>query len=176
MKGEDVILGIINEKSRTGYEIVETFKTIFAHFFDGSYGSVYPVLHKLEQQGEVTKQMIVQDGKPNKYVYSITEQGKEKFKHYLKTDVQPEKVKSDFLMRMYFGEYLSDGEIKKIIAEEIRRKEGLMEQLKTDYVHWNSKMSHYQRMCCQIGIAQYQAELAILNGNSNRAINTSIEN
>lgn len=80
--------------------------------------------------------------------------------------MQPEKVKSDFLMRLYFGEYLSDEEMKKIIAEEIKQKESLMKQLKDDYVHWNSKMSRYQRMCCQVGIAQYQAELTILNENS----------
>ncbi|MDD9150323.1 MULTISPECIES: PadR family transcriptional regulator [unclassified Sporolactobacillus] len=165
MKSEDVILGIINENSRTGYEIVEVFKTIFSHFFDGSYGSVYPALHKLEQQGMVTKQTVVQEGKPNKFVYSITAQGKEQFKNYLKTSLQPEKVKSDFLMRMYFGEYLTKEEIQDIISHEIRHKEALLEQLNSNYDHWHSKMSRLQQVCYQIGIARYQSELQVLKEN-----------
>ncbi|GAY78404.1 transcriptional regulator, PadR family [Sporolactobacillus inulinus] len=63
MKTEEVVLGILHEKPRTGYEIVDVIKTIFSHFFDGSYASIYPVLHKLEKSGKVNKNAVVQERK-----------------------------------------------------------------------------------------------------------------
>ncbi|MFX3616906.1 MAG: PadR family transcriptional regulator [Sporolactobacillus sp.] len=162
MKSEDVILGVIREKSRTGYEIVEVFKTIFSHFFDGSYGSVYPVLHKLEKEGKITKETIVQEGKPNKNVYSITEMGKEHFKNYLESDLQAEVTKSDFLMRLYFGEFLSQAVLHEWIEEELSRKKRLLDQLEENYAHWMDKMSLSQKLCYEIGIERYRSELKIL--------------
>ncbi|MFT8317612.1 MAG: PadR family transcriptional regulator [Sporolactobacillus sp.] len=162
MKSEDVILGVIREKSRTGYEIVEVFKTIFSHFFDGSYGSVYPVLHKLEKEGKITKETIVQEGKPNKNVYSITEMGREHFKNYLESDLQAEVTKSDFLMRLYFGEFLSQAALHEWIEEELSQKKRLLNQLEENYAHWMDNMSPSQKLCYEIGIARYQSELKIL--------------
>ncbi|MCO7126496.1 PadR family transcriptional regulator [Sporolactobacillus shoreicorticis] len=162
MKTEDVVLGILNEKSQTGYDIVEKIKTIFSHFFDGSYGSIYPVLHKLENKGKVTKKIIVQEGKPNKNLYSITESGREEFNKYLRSPVQTEVMKSDFLMRLYHGEYLPEEQIKQIIIEEINRKEQLVEELESQFEVWKEDMSSYQKLCCQIGIESYRSEIEIL--------------
>jgi DNA-binding PadR family transcriptional regulator len=162
MKTEDVVLGILNEKSHTGYEIVEKIKTIFSYFFDGSYGSIYPVLHKLEAKGRVTKEVIVQEGKPNKNIYSITESGKEEFTKYLHSSVQAEVMKSDFLMRLYHGNCLPEEQMEQIIEEEINRKRQLIEELESHFEVWKENMTPYQVLCCQIGIESYRSEIEIL--------------
>lgn len=162
MKTEDVVLGILNEESCTGYEIVEKIKTIFSHFFDGSYGSIYPVLHKLENKEKVTKKVIVQEGKPNKNIYSITESGRKEFNKYLHSPVQTEVMKSDFLMRLYHGDYLSEEQMQQLIVEEIDRKKQLVEELESHFEVWKEKMSSYQELCCRIGIESYRSEIEIL--------------
>ena len=66
MTGKDIILGLLMEKSRTGYEINEVFETIFRHFYKTSYGMIYPTLKRLTKAGLVEKEIVVQTGKPNK--------------------------------------------------------------------------------------------------------------
>ncbi|MFT8872010.1 MAG: helix-turn-helix transcriptional regulator [Sporolactobacillus sp.] len=164
MKNEDVILGLLKEREYTGYEIVERIKTIFSHFFEGSYGSVYPVLHKLEKDGKVTKQTVVQDGRPNKYVYSITAAGVAHFQNYLDSDVRPEAVRSDFLVRLYFGAQFSSERLRELIEEEIVRKQALLNHLEHIKQKWGAEMDTAERLCLDIGFADYRARLAVLRG------------
>ncbi|MFT8391468.1 MAG: PadR family transcriptional regulator [Sporolactobacillus sp.] len=162
MKNEDVILGLLKERAHTGYEIVEQIKTIFSHFFDGSYGSVYPVLHKLERDGKVTKQTVMQEGRPNKYIYSITETGIAHFQDYLRSAVRPESVRSDFLVRLYFGAQLPPERLHALIEEEIARKQALVDHLDEIERKWGAQMDAAERLCLDVGFAEYRGLLTVL--------------
>nr|WP_272106701.1 DHA2 family efflux MFS transporter permease subunit [Staphylococcus sp. NRL 22/194] len=55
MKSRGVILGLLNKKPRTGYELNEVFQSVFTHFFDGSFGMIYPTLKALEKEEKIKK-------------------------------------------------------------------------------------------------------------------------
>ncbi len=156
-----MILGLLYKSERTGYEINEVFKKIFNHFYDASFGMIYPTLRKLEKQGLVEKKIVVQEGRPNKNVYSITDAGKNDFKQSLQTPLLPEIRRSDFLMRMYFGEYVTNSDLKQVLQSEIETKKELIVQLKENLSAW-TQMSMTQGISFEIGIQQYQDEVEIL--------------
>lgn len=162
MKGKDVILGLLMEKPHSGYDINENFKRIFSHFFDGGYGMIYPTLRNLEKDGEIVKEVIVQEGKPNKNVYTITSKGRESFQEYLNSKVKPDVLQSDFLMRMFFGEYTTQEQLGTWIEEEIFRREDMLEQLREDFEHWKAFMTEAQLLSYDVGIATYEACLSVL--------------
>lgn len=162
MKGKDVILGLLQKKERTGYDINEVFQSIFTHFFDGSYGMIYPTLRALEKEGKIEKRVIIQEGRPNKNEFSITDSGREDFMSYMGSPVMPESRRSDFLMRMYFGEYLSEEELIELIKKEIEDKNRLVSQLKLDYEKWKGNLTDSQQLSFDIGVAQYTAEINVL--------------
>ncbi|MCQ4924393.1 PadR family transcriptional regulator [Tissierella carlieri] len=163
MTGSDIILGLLMEKSRTGYEINEIFETIFSHFYKGSYGMIYPTLNKLKKQGLVEKKVVVQDGKPNKNVFTITDKGKMQFYEYLSTDISLESRESEFLVRMYLGEYVEKRILLSWIKDEVQKKKDLIAQLKRDFKNWESNMTFSQKLSYEIGIKQYQVEVDLLN-------------
>jgi DNA-binding PadR family transcriptional regulator len=66
-----VILDLLREKPRHGYEIIRALEERFRGFYSPSAGSVYPTLQLLEDMGYVTS--TVTDGKK---IYSITDEGK----------------------------------------------------------------------------------------------------
>ncbi len=66
-----VILELLAEKPRHGYEIIRAVEGRFGGFYSPSPGVVYPTLQMLEDLGYVTSQE--QDGKK---VYTITEEGR----------------------------------------------------------------------------------------------------
>ena len=67
-----VILELLKEKPRHGYEIIRALEERFSGFYTPSAGSVYPTLQMLEDMGHV--QSTESEGKK---VYEITEQGKD---------------------------------------------------------------------------------------------------
>ena len=50
MKGRDVVLGLLMGKELSGYDIKIVFEDVFTHFFDGSFGMIYPTLRQLEKR------------------------------------------------------------------------------------------------------------------------------
>jgi DNA-binding PadR family transcriptional regulator len=65
-----IILDLLKEKPRHGYEIIRDFEDLSHGFYKPSPGAVYPTLQMLEDMGYATA--VEQGGKK---VYSITEQG-----------------------------------------------------------------------------------------------------
>jgi DNA-binding PadR family transcriptional regulator len=66
-----VILDLLSEGPRHGYDIIRVLEEQFHGFYTPSPGSVYPTLQLLEDQGYVTSEQ--RDGKR---VYSITDEGR----------------------------------------------------------------------------------------------------
>lgn len=162
MNGKDIILGLLLEKSRTGYEIHQVFETVFTHFYKSSYGMIYPTLKKLEKNGLVVKKIIHQEGKPSKNIFSITDLGIEEFKKYLDTDIAIETRESEFMVRMYLGSFATEDVLQKWIEQEISLKEAAISQLEMNYVHWENVMSFTQKITYEIGRKQYEVEIEIL--------------
>ncbi|GKT04052.1 PadR family transcriptional regulator [Furfurilactobacillus entadae] len=129
MKSRHIVLGILKSGPQTGYDITQMFQTSFTFFFDSSAGMVYPALRKLEADGLVTKKVVPQEGKPDKNVFSITPAGEQEFANYLAAPVEPESIKSDFLARLMFGEFVDPKQISDLVKEKIRQETAEMKML-----------------------------------------------
>lgn len=164
MKGKEIILGILQDGPHTGYEINDIFQTRLNHFFDGTFGMIYPTLKKLEIEGLVSKEQVAQTDKPNKNVYFITPAGEKVFSVALLKPTSDEVLKSDFLMRLYFSEQLPEEQVIAFIKEEIARKSAKLVNLKEQLNQWvGSGMTTTQKIAFNYGIAYYKSTLAVLN-------------
>ena len=66
MSLEHAILGFLNYRALSGYDLKKIFSVSFTFFSDLSYGSIYPALKKLEQQGLITMKLEIQESSPNR--------------------------------------------------------------------------------------------------------------
>jgi DNA-binding PadR family transcriptional regulator len=162
MTGQDVILGILINKPMSGYDIKKMFEELFSYFFDASFGTIYPTLGKMEKQGLITKESIAQQGKPNKHMYTITELGKVQFQSYLHSEMQNEVKRSDFMVRLYFGELADPQLVAGWMHEALQRSQTQLVRLQEDYEHLIPTMSPTQKLCIQIGITTTQAHIKVL--------------
>jgi DNA-binding PadR family transcriptional regulator len=162
MQGKDIILGLLMESPKTGYEINERFRSVFAHFFFASYGMIYPTLRKLESAGEVEKEVVFQKGKPNKNVYHITEKGKRTFRDYLKTTVSGDRFQSEFLVRLYFGAYVDADLLRQWMREEQESIQEKIRKLQSVGLRQEPKMSGSQKLSYDFGLSMYLAQLKVL--------------
>ena len=69
-----LVLTILSEKPYYGYELIKTLKQRSNDTFDMKEGTLYPILHKLENGGLVSSSDQEVSGRVRK-VYVITEKG-----------------------------------------------------------------------------------------------------
>jgi PadR family transcriptional regulator AphA len=117
MDVKTLCLGVLTEGDKTGYEIKQRFEEAFAHFFGAGYGSIYPGLAELTRKGLVTCRSVEQDKRPDKKVYSLTAAGRRALVDELSETAPRHKVRSEFLVLMYFAHLLPGERVRRIIEE-----------------------------------------------------------
>jgi DNA-binding PadR family transcriptional regulator len=82
-----------------------------------SNNSLYPLLRRFESDGLVTKSIEVQDGKPSRKVYSITDAGRDRLRSLLNS-LPPDLAASDeeFLVRLSFFHEIPEQNRRAILA------------------------------------------------------------
>jgi len=110
MDTKSLCLGALSIGEASGYEIKKMFEEgAFRHFYDAGYGSIYPALKKLLDEGLVTCVEMEQEGRPAKKVYSLTEAGRDALKVSLKQAPARDRVRSDSLVMMFFAHLIEPG-------------------------------------------------------------------
>ena len=70
-----MILSLLEEKDMYGYEMIDTLKGKSNNVFELKAGTLYPLLHSMEEKGWLTVYEQETGGKMRKY-YRITRDGK----------------------------------------------------------------------------------------------------
>ena len=70
-----LILKLLSEKDMYGYEMIDTLRQKSQNVFELKAGTLYPLLHSLEDKGFLTVYEQEAAGKTRKY-YSLTRQGR----------------------------------------------------------------------------------------------------
>lgn len=96
------ILGLLNYGDMSGYEIREVFKDSLNYFWTAQTSQIYRELGALEKNGWIKRQAVKQDGKPNKNICSITDEGRKELLRWLsEADVNMD-MRSSILMKIFF--------------------------------------------------------------------------
>ena len=115
------LLGLINYKSMTGYEMVKEFDVSLAFFWHATPQQIYKELDTMEKYGWLTSERIMQTEKPNKRVFSITEKGKNVLVDWVSKPGESVtkfmQGKNPFLMRLAFASEGSDESALQMLYE-----------------------------------------------------------
>lgn len=124
-KMDQVILGLLSHESLTGYEIKKRIDTRLKLFWSASYGSIYPTLNSLEKEKKVTKSGASKGGR-EKYIYTITEQGRDSLREWLEKPVVKDEFRYETLLKLFFGNEIGE----EVTIEHIQNfQDKIQEQL-----------------------------------------------
>lgn len=113
-------LGVLVRGDASGYEIRKSFEAgPLSLFSDAGFGSIYPALHRLQEEGLIALVDKGIDGRPDKKVYRITDEGRRYFTQSIHRPPAPDKVRSEFMFMLFFSDLLSARQIDRIIADRI---------------------------------------------------------
>src|ERR1700742_3424467 len=97
----DAILACLTERPMTGYELAQTFDSSVGFFWKAAHQQIYRELSRLRARGYIQGREVVQSGKPNKLVYTLTSEGRAALKHWAARPSSPPSIKDDLLVRLY---------------------------------------------------------------------------
>lgn len=120
MDAKTLCLGALIHGDASGYEIRKLFEDgPFSAIHDVSFGSIYPALTILLEREWVTCNVTEQNGRPDKKVYSITEDGRAAFLESLSTTPAPDKMRSEMLFILAFGDFLPRADVLSLVDRYI---------------------------------------------------------
>ncbi|MED1916792.1 PadR family transcriptional regulator [Bacillus thuringiensis] len=162
MDVKTIILGFLSYGEMSGYDIKQAFTNSIGFFYDASFGAIYPALRKLEEEGVVTKQEIIQSGKPNKILYRITEAGKQSFRQEIQTPILPPVLRSDMLVKIFFGKSRTIDEQKDLLEGCLDTQRQLLQQSKASYKKLEMNFDEYQRFCWEYTIHHLESTISFM--------------
>jgi len=102
-KTKYAVLGLLMYASLSGYDIRRIYADSLGNFWSESYGAIYPILKRLEEEGLATREVERQTGKPDRNVYTITELGREEMHRWLAQPADPVKERVEVLLKLFHG-------------------------------------------------------------------------
>jgi DNA-binding PadR family transcriptional regulator len=114
---EVALLGLLSVRSMTGYEINRHYARALAPWWETPRTQVYPKLRELKSRGLVEEEHVVQDGKPNKRVYSVGATGRTALTSWLAGPIRRTDMKHHMMMRLFLGNLLPVETMRRLLED-----------------------------------------------------------
>lgn len=112
MSLKHAILTLLETEQGSGYDLLKGFKQRLGFFWNASHQQIYLQLKKMSQEGLIEFETQSQAGKPDRKVYSITEQGHQSLVSWIEAPVKVNKVNDALLVKLYAGHLVDEAVIK----------------------------------------------------------------
>ena len=167
MKVRTLCLGVLSLGDATGYEIKKKLESHFSHFYDASFGSIYPALTRLTADRLVLCTPKPQAGRPGKKVYRITPAGRLAFANELLGEPAPDRVRSEFLVIMTFSELLPPQALDQLFDARLASYRERIAALESSSPDEATEGGAFVR---GFGLAIYRAAVQFIENNRHRVV------
>jgi len=123
MDTKTLCLGVLTLGDASGYDVRKQLMDTFSNFMEVAPSGIYPALRALEVDGHVSFERVVQDDRPNKKIYAITESGRQAFVEGLAASSGRHKVRSEMLALMFFAEHVPTDHLVNVLRERFEQLE-----------------------------------------------------
>jgi len=117
-------LALLAKQPAHGYELKQALESTFGPGWPPlNFGQIYTTLSRLERDGLVRSQDVHQEGRPDKRVYELTQEGRQALQEWVDTSTTGTHIKDDFFMKVVLARLSGIAEPATLI--ERQRKEYL---------------------------------------------------
>ena len=99
------LLALLAKEPAHGYELRSQLEQVFGEAYPTpNIGQIYVTLQRLERDGLVCSQDVVQATRPNKRVYELTDAGREAVTTWVDRTSAGPRVRDEFFMKLVLGQ------------------------------------------------------------------------
>ncbi|MBW4469698.1 MAG: PadR family transcriptional regulator [Stenomitos rutilans HA7619-LM2] len=111
------ILALLVNCPQSGYDLTKNFEESVGCFWKATHQQIYRELAKLEAQGWVQPTTVLQEGRPDKKVYGITELGQQKLATWVAAPCDTMAIKEELLVKVFVGALVSTPVIQQQLLQ-----------------------------------------------------------
>jgi DNA-binding PadR family transcriptional regulator len=111
------ILSALIDRPSSGYDLAKDFDRRVSHFWHASHQQIYRELSRMEQEGWVRIKLIEQQDRPDRKLYSITQEGKKALAKWVATPSEVAKIREDLLVKLRAGTLVDP----QVLVDELAR-------------------------------------------------------
>jgi len=118
---EFLLLGLLRQGPKHGYDVKLKIREILNHFAGVDLKSVYYPLNILEKKGLLTKRAAKSGKRPERFVYCLTDKGRQRFDQLLnKSFLDLRRPQFSLDLSLYFLDYLKPSSSKRRLAARLK--------------------------------------------------------
>ncbi|WP_312694303.1 PadR family transcriptional regulator [Caproiciproducens sp.] len=162
-KSKFVVLGMLARMPQTGYTIKKWIENEYSHFWQESFGQIYPTLKELVAEGLAVSSDNTETGnRRRQIVYSITDAGRKALSDWLREEPEIEKLRYEILLKISFGENTEPEVLLRHLDDFIRRNEKLVKDM-NGYIELFDRLKEqdtnctYSQLTARCGVYIYSA-------------------
>lgn len=140
-----ILVSLINTPA-SGYELAKQFEASVGFFWKATYQQIYRELTKLEDLSWISAQVIAQETRPDKKLYTVTELGRLQLIEWMNRTCEPAVIKDDLLVKIFAGYLIPE---QKLIEEIEHHRQIHAEKLKVYQDIEQQYFSHPQTLAHQ---------------------------
>jgi DNA-binding PadR family transcriptional regulator len=164
MSLKHAILGLLDLRPMTGYDLKKTFDDTAQHFWAADRSQIYRTLATLNAEGLLDEHVIPQRSRPARHEYRLTEAGSAELDAWLRSPAPAELPREAFLTRIYFAGRAEDPKLVRALVEErralVRQRLTAFQALETPTTTYAERL---RALTLRNGIMHLEAELSWLD-------------
>lgn len=121
------VLAALLDEELSGYQLAKAFDTGVANFWHALPQQLYAELARLEKEELVTGREVVQDTRPNKRLFKVTEAGLAELERFAATVSKPSFIREDLLVKVQVADRVDTAEVIARLMERAASAEARIE-------------------------------------------------
>ncbi|MGW4718105.1 PadR family transcriptional regulator [Nocardia sp. NPDC004260] len=117
---EHALLVSLTERAGSGYELARRFDKSIGYFWSATHQQIYRVLKRMEESGWVDGETVIQEGRPDKKVYSVSETGRAELARWIAEPSDSATPRNELAVKIRAAAY---GDITALRAEVARHRD-----------------------------------------------------
>lgn len=131
MSLEHAILGLLDERPRSGYELkTQCFDGPLRPLWTADQAQIYRTLERLRRAGLVTATRKRRSGRPDRRLYELTPAGNVALERWLATPEKPPIIRDPLLLKLYFGERTDDEDLLAVLRSYRNEHQRRLDELR----------------------------------------------
>jgi DNA-binding PadR family transcriptional regulator len=130
---EHALLVSLSERPAAGLELAGRFSRSIGYFWAATHQQIYRTLIRMETDGWVSAQVVVQQGRPDKKVYAVSPAGRAVLSDWLATPSPQSNPRSDLSVKMRGASFAAD-------------PEGVLDVVRADLADHRLRLAHYEQL------------------------------